>query len=376
MWRLRRDLRLAMPGGLIGMAVLIVVVEAAIGLHEQPVFSTNAAMNWRFGGRMARTRAIGCDVLCFGDSQVQFNLLPRAFEKWTGRRAFNLALYAGPPPASYFQLRKALAAGARPKALVVDFQPHVLGMDPKGQARLFSELLRPDEAVDLALTARDPDLLFETVIGGSLASYRDRHEIRAGILGLLRGEDLERTARYWLTPLWRNWRYNLGANIFPRNPGHDTAIPDDHWLAPPRWSRHRGSVAFVKRFLDLAAAERITVFWLLPPIHPSVMAERERKGLEAPFSRFVREVQGRYPNVVVLDARGSGYGREVFADLAHLDARGAAVLSTDIAAILDAFLARSDPIPRWVELPRYRDCPVEVPVEDIDQSRLALKITP
>jgi hypothetical protein len=365
-----------MPGGLVGMALLIILVESAIVRHEQPVFSTNAAMNWRFGGRMAATRAAGCDVLLFGDSQVQFNLLPRALEKWTGRRAFNLALHAGPPPASYFQLRKALASGARPKALVVDFQPNVLGMDPQGQARLFSELLRPDEAVDLAMTAGSMDLLCDTVLGSTLASYRDRHEIRSGILGLLKGQDLGRTARFWLTPLWRNWRYNLGANVFPRNPGHDASVPDDHWLAPPRWSRHRGSVPFVKKFLDLAAAERITVFWLLPPIHPAVMAERGRKGLEEPFSRFVREVQGRYPNVVVLDARGSGYGREVFADLAHLDVRGATVLSADVAAVLDDFLARSGPIPRWVMLPLYRDDPVDVPVEDIDQSRLALKITP
>jgi hypothetical protein len=372
----RPSLRRSVPWGLLGMIGLVLAIETTLGEHDQPTLSTNVAMSWRFAGRAADSKVRNCEVLCFGDSQVQFAIMPQAIERRLGTPAYNLAIHAGQPTASYFLLRRALESGARPKALVVDFQPNTFGMDPQGQARLFAEMLDPPEALELAAVAHQPGLFAEVALGRLLASYRDRHEIRAGLMHWLDGRDPAKTNNFWFTPLWRNWRVNLGATIYARNPDHDANLPPDHWLAPREWTRHRAPIGFMKRFLDLARDRDIAVFWLLPPVHPVVIAERRRRGLEAPFERFVAEVQSRYPNVVVLDARHVGYGQEVFADIAHLDRDGAGVLSLDVAEALARHIDGRDPSRRWIELPAYRERPIPVRFEDVDESRLALKIVP
>ena len=64
-------------------------------------------------------------------------------------------------------------------------------------------------------------------------------------------------------------------------------------------------------------------------------------------------MQARHPDVVVLDARGSGYDATVHIDAIHLDHRGAEVLSRDVAAVLADRLRRGGPAARWVDLPPY-----------------------
>ena len=79
--------------------------------------------DWAYGGRAASRRAPDAEILCFGDSMIKFGMAPRVLEDRLGRRAFNLALYAGSPTASYFLLRRPLESGAKPAAVLVDFQP-------------------------------------------------------------------------------------------------------------------------------------------------------------------------------------------------------------------------------------------------------------
>lgn len=363
-----------LPTALLGMLALVAGIEWQLSRHDQPVFSTNAAMSWRFGGRQARSASAHAEVLCFGDSQVQFALLPRLIERQSGLTAYNLALHAAPPPASFFLFQRAIRSGARPRAVVVDFQAHVLGMRPAGQARLWSEFLDVGEMLDLAGSTRDPSLFADLLCGRLLSSYRDRHEIRAGVMGRLAGTDLTQTANLWLTPLWRNWRINRGANIFPSNPGHDSTVEPGHWLAPTHWTREHANLLYMKRFLDLARAEQIPVFWLLPPVHPAVIADRQRRRLEPTYSEFIAAVQRQYPEVIVLDARDRGYDRTVFSDLAHLDREGASVLSHDVGDALALALRPGTARPRWIELPGYRPLPRASEVEDLHESRVALRV--
>ncbi len=363
------------PCALLGMLALIAAIEHTLSRLDQPWLTTNAAMSWRYGGRKARSAEARSDVLCFGDSQVQFALLPKLIERQSGLKAFNLALHAAPPPASYFLLRRALAAGARPRAVVVDFQAHVLGMKPDGQARLWSEWLEPGEMLDLARTDRDPSLFADLLCGAWLASYRDRHEIRSHLMTRLSGGDPSQFADTWLAPLWRNWRVNRGANIFATNPGHDAKVPPGHWLAPQQWARDRVPLLYMRRFLDLARAEDIPVFWILPPVHPAIRAERDSRGLEASYTGFVAAVLEQYPEVVVLDARDRGYDASVFSDLAHLDREGASVLSADVGTALARCLAGpASDARRWIPLPAYTPRPRDPEVEDLDQSRVAIRM--
>ena len=140
------------------------------------------------------------------------------------------------------------------------------------------------------------------------------------------------------------------------------ATPVSGW-----WPKSTGPrSAYVGAFLDLAARRGITVFWLLPPTSPAYQALREQGGRDARYTAFVRATQARYPNVVVIDGRHSGYGREVFIDATHLNRLGAR-RSSDVAR--DAHRAppgRPLGQPAPVRGPRGR------PLEDLGQSATAL----
>src|SRR5262249_25694322 len=130
---------------------------------------------------------------------------------------------------------------------------------------------------------------------------------------------------------------------------------------------------YVRKFLDLAAARGVPVFWLLPPTSPAHLARSERNGVDAGYAAFVRETQARYTNVVVIDGRRAGYRREGFSDLTHRDRRCASAFSEAVASLIGPYLAGSGPshAPRWAELPPYRVRAEGVPLEDVEQSMAA-----
>jgi hypothetical protein len=107
------------------------------------------------------------------------------------------------------------------------------------------------------------------------------------------------------------------------------------------------------------------------PLCPELQAGRERKGLDEDYTRFVRSFE-RFPNLVVLDGRRSGYDNPVFTDACHLDPQGAAVFSEGVAEILRAN-DRASERRTWIAMPTYRERPVNDPFESIGQSALALE---
>src|SRR5262245_5292812 len=113
------------PWGLVGMIPLVWAVEGFVARHEDGVQS-QVARSWKASAVAAGAGAVGRDVLYLGDSQVKLGLLPRVVEGRTGLSGYNLAVLRGMPASSYGLLRRALDAGARPKAVVVDFNPGLL----------------------------------------------------------------------------------------------------------------------------------------------------------------------------------------------------------------------------------------------------------
>ncbi|HEV3121033.1 MAG TPA: hypothetical protein VGY53_03985, partial [Isosphaeraceae bacterium] len=102
------------------MLCLVGLVEGALAEREL-LLATAVTANSRFAAQMAQREGPACGILAFGDSQVKCGILPAVLEDRLGLRAFNLAILASPPPASYFLLRRALGAGARPAAIVVGY---------------------------------------------------------------------------------------------------------------------------------------------------------------------------------------------------------------------------------------------------------------
>jgi hypothetical protein len=366
--------RSSIPWGLIGAIALIALGERYIARHERESFTTNVAASWKQAGRAAQHEALSCDVLCFGDSMIKFGIAPRVIEERTGLSAYNLAVYGGPPPTSYFLLRRVIEAGGHPRAVVVDFAPHLLKSSPQRHTRHWQEMATTRECFDLARTDHSASFFAEMMVGKLLPSVRDRYEIRANIMHAFRGQSYTESVAYYITPLWRNWRLNRGGQLLAKNPAFKGEVnPEDHALFPAPWSRDAASTSYMRRFLDLAAAHKITVYWLFPPNSPGSQAHLEEIGVDGQFTGFVHALQDRYANLIVLDARHSGYADGVFTDPVHLDRYGTAALSVGIAGILRRQSVTELADTRWIAVPHCPERPIDAPLEDLDQSRLVLK---
>ena len=371
------------PLGLFGMLVLVAAGERFVASHDVD-FSNASASNWKYAGRDARRTTKPGTVLCLGTSLVKYGVVSRLIEQETGRPAYNLAVCDGHMPSSYFLLRRALDAGAKPAALVVDCQDGPVSRgDTAGRAeavrvnlRNWPELLTLDEWFDLAWTARDPAFLLEMAVSRVVPSFKARFEIRKSIVAACQG--VPATSRLDVTALKRNWALNRGTMLMPRRwaPAVEDAPPEEAaevLAALPRelYRRNHVTEAYARRFLTLAASKDIPVFWVLPPSSPEQQAGRDRIGMTAYFTKQAADFRNEFPNLTVVDGRRSGYRLEVFWDKVHLDRLGATVFSADLGAAIAARLGKVPADGRWVMLPRFRDRPFSVPLEDVAASRLA-----
>ena len=368
-----RPRRPRLPWGVLGMLGLVLLVEAALAADDVR-WTTIWAADWRQAGRAADRGAGRAEILCFGDSLAKLGLMPNVLAERTGRSAYSLAVSVGQATSSYVLLRRAINAGAEPEAVVIDLIPHLLAAPPDYNARQWADLARPREIVGLAVAARDPEFLGALLLARWLPSVRCRYELRAGVLGDLRGEPFS----HWpaIAWHWRTWRVNRGAQPMPR--ADDFRGDADRWpaeLYPPSWRVHPVNERYLRRFLDLADSRQIPVFWVVMPFSPEVQSRREALGLDADYDRFVRRIRADYPDLVVLDARHAGYGPEVHIDPIHLDHVGAAAISADVGEQIRDRLdgPPADRDPTWVALRDYGDRPTGAVVEDLDRSRLAVE---
>jgi len=363
------------PIGLIGMIALVVAVETCV-FRDNPAHTSIHAASWRFVERQSRRAGAGADVLCFGDSLVQFGLYPPVLESVTGTHAYNFALQSGPTPAAYFVLRRVLGRRrTKPRAAIIDTGEGVLDQGPRSTKRPYpwADFLSLTEAAELSLTTRDPDLFVRIVVDKALHSRKNRHEIRADFNCALHGETgfLRKYGRGFSL----HWARNRGAQVNPKHDFQEPAYPPSGqrigtWAADPI------NRLYLEKFLDLAAMRGVTVFWLLPPLHPVYHAHSRFRGDEALFTEFVRDVRNRHPEVVVIDGRDAGYDRTVYIDEAHLDAEGATALSQNLGRLVNAYNANPRDFPCWVRLPDYRS-PQLMPLENIlDSCAIAARPRP
>lgn len=359
---------LPVPAGLLGMLVLVAGIEGLVASRALDVTSP-ATLTWTLSAEAARDEARQCRLLCFGSSLVKHGLLPGVLEPELDGRAFNLAVCAAQAPTSYYLLQHAIEAGARPEAVVIGFAPDLLTGGPEHNVRNWPELLDLGDCLELARTARDPELFARIALGRLCPSYRCRLEARDWIAGLLAGRETSPRA---LNRLYkRHWTVNRGGQFTPPNPAFNGNVAESEHqaLLSDRFWCHRVNRRYIQRFLDLAESRGIRVYWLLPPVSPALQARRDASGAEAKFERFIRAIQARHPRLVVLDARRSGYEVPVFQDARHLVADGTLTLSADVASVI----VRDTESPGWVALPHFRPLPLDKPFEDVNQSRLALQ---
>ncbi len=129
-------------------------------------------------------------------------------------------------------------------------------------------------------------------------------------------------------------------------------------LHPHIFYAEKSNAKAIDQFLQLAQDRDIPVYWLLPPISPSLQSAREQSGAESAYENFIRGYQSRYPSILsILDGRDAGYPAAAFTDATHLNARGALVLSRTVAKVIAR--KASDPAPKsepmWIRLETWSD---------------------
>ncbi len=360
--------RPAVPPGLLGMIILVALVEGIVA-GRQADFCSPGTWSWHLSARSATTEARGCAVLCLGDSLMKQGVLPPVVASRLGQPVFNLAVIAAQPPASYYLYRHAVEAGARPRAIVVDFCPDLMAGGPSFNLRNWNEILSWADDFELARLARRPGLFVELALGRLLPSLRCRFEVREVILAALRGEaPAHRRSNRLYT---RQWNQNRGGQFTPPNPQyHGEVGPEQQQmlLSGQFWCDKLNRL-YIDRLLRLAARQGTRVYWVLTPFTPQLQKIRDESGAHDREVAFLREIQKQDPRLVVLDGRHAGYDWPFFLDPIHLNGPGALTLSADIAAEM----ARDAPTSSWIALPAFRERARDLPIEDVEQSRLALE---
>jgi hypothetical protein len=361
------------PWGVVGMIGLIVVIECFVGRNWLD-FSDPVSLSWRFSAEAARTDAAGSQVLCLGDSLVKHGLIPSVIEAESGLRTLNLSAARAPTLMTYFLFRRALDAGARPDAIIINAKPAVLIGGPEFNARYFQEVLTLRECAELFQISRRSSFMMSMLVGRLLPSLRGRLEVRSNLLSALGGQtdrlhDMNRT-------LWRNWTVNGGAHVADLDLRYDGKVTPEvaRRMQTDIFHVDKMNAEAIERLLQLAAKQGIPFFWLLTPLTAELQAFRDRSGSEAAYERFVRSAQSRYPQTMtVLDARRGDFPPRFFVDATHLNGRGAIALSRAVATVLEAELGQSKPPtpPRWITLrPSVdRSDVIALGLEDVEHSK-------
>jgi hypothetical protein len=365
---MERPSRSRWPVGFLGMLAIVAIVESTLSRHPLH-FSDTASLSWQLAAEAVPREAKRSEVVVLGDSLVKIGVIPEVVHAVSGRSTYNFAMAQAPAPATYFMLRRLIEAGGRPSSLVVDFKPSVLAGGPRFSLRHWQSTLDLRESFELARESSSPRMLVEIELGRVLPSYRDRLEIREAVRSSLLGETAPTYSTNRLA--LRNWSINRGAHLnSSRSPFPGDVGPEVHKkLLSDGGKCHRINAIYVDKLLTLAEAHQIPVVWLIPPLPPQLQVHRERSGVDAAYVAFARSIQAKHPGLTVVDGRHSGYDDSTFADHTHLNGRGSIAMSRDLAEILRGPESR----PRWVDLPRFSDRPGTFPVEDVDQSRVALE---
>ena len=357
------------PAGFLGFLALVVGFEGFVAGHDRTLRHP-WGWDWFLADRAARKKVGDCGVLCFGDSLMKYGVSPQVVEREAGLKAYNLAVGGGHVSGSYFLLRRAIESGRRPASVVLNTVPHGMAGVPSEASAIWPELLDYRDCAELSWRARDPHFFASIATAKLLPSVRYRSGIRAAVTASLKGESTEMARGVLLADL-RNWSVNRAAQMSGRDPSArtDDASAIAPMVFPGSWRPNPLHVRYLDEFFDLAKSKNIRAYWLVAPFAPAVQARREAMGRDSEYTAFIHEVQARHPEVVVLDARHSGYGDLEHVNPIHLDLRGAATLSHDLAAILRRAPSKG---PRWETMPAFREVPPGLALEDVARSSVAV----
>jgi hypothetical protein len=363
------------------MVTLVIFIESFVFRHWIDL-TDPVSLSWLNSADLAETTAPKCDVLCLGDSLVKHGLIPSVIERSSGRRAVNLSAARASTLLTLSLLRRALDAGARPEALIINAKPAVLLGGPEFNARSWQEVMTLRESVELLQITRNAPFVASILVGRLFPSLRCRLEIQSAVVAGLRGEPEPLRA---INPvLWRNWSANAGANVASLQPAFrgDVAPEVQRQLYTDLFYVDPANAEAIERIVKLAEQRQIPLFWLLCPVSPRLQSLRDQSGAEELHERFVESLIARHSGIMtVLDARRAGYPHSLFTDATHLNRDGALALSRAVGEAVASRESTAQPASsrwNWILLgpPTDRIPGADDTLEDVEESKRLVKLDP
>ena len=315
------------PIGLLGAVAIIVAAEGYVARRKDDLTSIYA-IEWRLNARSIRRHAAGSSVLCFGTSLTRMGVSPRVLEETMRLPAYNFAMSGAQPFACYVALRDALASGAKPRAVLVDFTWSTLG-----QPYTFNEMGLPEMATlrdcaEFALAA--PRRLVLRTDGPGVAAavvqgpdrgpgqHRGRHPRRGAEPESRSGSSTRGTPRSTAGPATRA-RSATTARSTRRIPCSSRRSGP-----APRPARRTSTSSSTSPRRGTSPSSGSCRRWRRGPRGPG-----RHRGSRRDTWASSTSIAARHANVTVIDATESRYAVEAFNDPVHLNRDGAVVFSAD-----------------------------------------------
>ena len=299
---------------------ITVVIELALTLVPENVMIRT--MRWM---RAWVVKAPAATVQIHGDSVAQGALftdeIAAALPEST--RVFNAALQGSGPEFTYFLLRRQIASGQVPKAIVIAHSPHTFVTQRMGV--LAGAFLGWSEMPEALLHSHH---FFDTLYGMLCKlSFTLRH--RDELADLVRGRRGELAT--WNNPIpTQQWlRTNMG-------------LDEQKWARegkPPLGPLHpvyrepfvvdKGERELLARTLALAHSNGVTVFWVTLPEHEAVAAARDSIHFATAYYRFVDSLAAR-AEIRILRRDFEVLPASDFSDYTHLRLTAALRLSREV----------------------------------------------
>jgi len=246
------------------------------------------------------------DVEIMGDSVAAGGLLAGGFAGAlpSGATISNLAMSATGPEFPYFLLKRQIAAGKAPKAIVYAPSPHTFASLRVGL--LVSGYCTWPEAGEVALAGiHTCDVVYGAMCKVS-RTLRYREELAVFVKG-----DPAKAAEKSLEELRK------------RSPQKQQFPPE---MLPQMYKKGFAwdpfNLYFCKKFLSLAREHHIHIYWVTMPELPVVAESRKRLDFDKEYYAFLDKVAKDY-GVTLFQKEFVVYADEEFRDYSHLNEHGA-----------------------------------------------------
>lgn len=310
--------------------VIVAVIE--LGLAFVPENVMIRTMRW-MRARLLREPAPAVQI--HGDSVAQGALLATEIEKALppGMQVLNASLQGSGPEFTYFLLKRQIAAGHVPGAIVIAHSPHTFVTERTGV--LVGAFLDWDEIPEAFQHGRH---FFDALYGVLCKlSFTLRHRDELGDLAKGRRQSLAS----WNDPLpTEAWVRKVGAEAEAKWEREGKSPPGDlHPVYLKRFEVDPGVHALLGRTLALARSKGVRVYWVTLPEHERVAAARESIGFAPAYYAFVDSLATR-GEITVLQREFEVLPASEFGDYTHLRLRAALRLSREVGEKLAATRTR------------------------------------